>query len=139
MLGLCFAYDQNARTRNEWAFLIDWFGVTDSWEYGKPDDVDGYPKSTGITTSAELPDKPLVVLTPAEARTVKGTQCLHDFVHPEEAIYMTGGNHVHMAESPMFNGRDYQTVYIPVDQYELYAIFAATMAFYDRRHKAWGP
>jgi len=137
VLGICFAYESRALIRNEWAHLIDWFAVDHSWEYGKPDKVDGYPKSIGISTAAELPEAALVVLSPPDARIIPGTIPLPEFTHPEDAIYFFGANNVIMGESPVLSGREYQTVFIPSEKLEYFAAYAATATLYDRKAKQW--
>lgn len=138
MLGVCFGFDNYAYSRNEWAYMLDSFGVTDVWEHGyNVEPIEGYPQSTVIQTAAELPDVPLVVLAPPDGRLIQGTIPLPDYEHPSgDAIYITGQNNVQFSDSPLMAGRPYDTVYIPLDKFELYALVAMSCALYDRRAKS---
>jgi hypothetical protein len=138
VFGICFAYENNDRTRNEWSYLVDWFDVASAFEYGKPENVRGTPYTTAIDSMADLPDQPLIVLAPLDGRHIQGETSLHDFDHPDDAIYVFGNNHLHMSESPLFSGREYSSVYIPTHKSELFAVFAATLTLYDRGAKQWG-
>lgn len=138
MFALCFAYENNDHTRNEWSYLCEWFNVASTFEYGKPESVKGTPHTVAIDSMADLPDQPLVVLSPENGRHIQGDIVLRDFEHPDDAIYVFGNNHLHMSESPLFAGRDYSSVYIPTNKAEMFAVFAATLTLYDRREKQWG-
>jgi hypothetical protein len=119
--------------------MIDNFGVTDTWEHGRDAEiVEGYPKTKIIERISELPEAELVLLAPPDGRQVQGVTALPDFEHPSgDTIYITGQNNVQMAESPFLNGRDYQTVFIPSEKHELFALVAAACTLYDRRAKQW--
>ena len=136
MLGLCFGFDGYAYSRNEWAYLIDNCGVSDVWEHGyNVEEVEGYPKSTVIESALELPDCALVVLAPPDGRQVQGSECLYDFTHPEgDTIYITGQNNVQFDPAFMAD-REYQSVFIPSEQHEFFALIAAANVLYDRRAK----
>lgn len=138
MLGLCFGFDGYAYSRNEWAYLIDNMGVTDVWEHGiGAQPIEGYPKSTIIESAAELPDVSLVVLAPPDGRQVQGEQVLYEFVHPPgDTIYIAGQNHVQF-DPDFMSDRTYETVWIPSDEHEFFALPAVACALYDRRAKAW--
>jgi hypothetical protein len=138
VLGLCFGFDGYAYSRNEWAYLIDNFGVTDVWEHGyNVEPVEGYPKSTIVQSAAELPDVSLVVLAPPEGRQVQGDFVLPEYVHPSgDTIYITGQNHVQF-DPDFMSDRTYDTVYIPTEKHELFALIAAACVLYDRRAKQW--
>lgn len=139
MLGLCFGFDRDAHSRNEWAYLIDNFGVTDVWEHGVgAEEIEGYPKSEIVHSATELPNCDLVVLAPPEGREVQGVIPLPEFVHPEgDVIYIVGQNHVNF-DPEFLSGREYTSVFIESDEHELFALIAASCALYDRRAKQWG-
>ena len=74
----------------------------------------------------------LVVLSPANAMNVKGTQSLVDFEHPENAVYWFGSNHHHLEWEDLPRQPD-AIVYIPANDYtELYSWTALTLVLYDR-------
>lgn len=138
MLGLCFGFDGYAYSRNEWAYLIDNCGVSDVWEHGyNAKHVEGYPKSTIVQSATELPDCALVVLAPPDGRQLQGTSLIYDFVHPEgDTIYIAGQNNVQFDPEFMAD-REYQSVFIPSDQHEHFALTAVASVLYDRRSKQW--
>lgn len=138
MLGICFGFDRYAYSRNEWAYMLDNFGVTDVWEHGiNAERIEGYPKSTIVQSAAELPDCDLVVLAPPDGRQVKGESLLYDFVHPEgDTIYIAGQNNVQF-DPEFLSDRAYQSVYIPSEEHEFFALTAIANVLYDRRAKEW--
>lgn len=138
MLGLCFGYDELAYSRNEWAYMIDSFGVTDVWEHGyNAEPIEGYPKSTVIDSASELPDANLVVLAPTDGRMLVGDIPLPEFDHPVgDTIYIAGQNNVQF-DPEFLADREYQSVYIPSDRGEFFALVAVACALYDRRSKSW--
>jgi hypothetical protein len=138
VLGVCFGFDGYAYSRNEWAYLLDNFGVTYVWEHGiNAEWVEGYPKSTIIESAMELPACDLVVLAPPDGREVRGENLLYDFEHPKgDTIYIAGQNNV-CFDPAFLSGRDYQSVYIPSDKHEFFALTAVANALYDRRAKQW--
>lgn len=137
MLGICFGFDGFAYSRNEWAYLLDNFGVTDVFEHGyNVEKVEGYPKSTIVQSASELPEENLVVLAPPEGRQVQGTIPLPEFEHPDSAIYILGQNNVQF-DPDFMSDRAYQSVFIPSEKHELFALAAAACVLYDRKAKQW--
>lgn len=137
MLGLCIGFDSYAYQRNQWAYMIDSFGVTDVWEHGPgAEPIQGYPKSQIVESANELPDVRLVVLAPPEGRQLQGTIPLPEYQHPENVIYVAGQNHVQF-DLEFMADREYDAIYIPSERHEFYAMVAVACALYDRRAKLW--
>jgi hypothetical protein len=91
-----------------------------------------------LESADQLPPGELVISSPPVANHLAGTECLHGFTHPKEAIYVFGADNISLA--PEFFGERAidHTVYIPVDApAELNSCAAAAMVFYDRRYKEW--
>ena len=137
MLGLCFAFDNNAQRRDLWSWISGWFSIDEAWETGRPDDfstlVSGFrPESISV---ADLPKEPrLVIMTDPEADFVQGDISLYDYTHPESAIYLFGRDGGKL-KSEDFEGRDHDRVFVPIDSYDMWASHAAVATFYDRRLK----
>jgi hypothetical protein len=114
------------------------FGVSEIWEIGydgKPD-ADIYQPTIKIDTTAELPDRPLVVMAPQEGRYIQGTENLKGFVHPENAIYLFGPSHRHLNDEDHMGERvaDHY-VYIPFVKNESWGYSAAYILLWDRELK----
>lgn len=140
MLGICFNFDSHVIRREWWDWHVDWFGVDQAWERNRPEGFERHSKflPQQIKTAGELPsDIPLIVLTAPDARFVKGDECLYDFVHPEDAIYWFGHDHTNMDPEDFADREPDHKVFIPIEKYEVYSAFVASMVLYDRRRKQW--
>ena len=140
MLGICFNFDSHVIRREWWDWHCDWFGVDQAWERNRPEEFERHSKflPQQIKTAGELPsDIPLIVLTAPDARFVKGDECLYDFVHPEDAIYWFGHDHTNMDPEDFADREPDHKVFIPIEKYEVYSAFVASMVLYDRRRKQW--
>ena len=106
--------DINGAARDQWLYLALSFGLS-------KEDV-----------SAELPQSGTrVVIQPADGHNVQGTVSLVDFVHPEDAVYIFGGDDGFMEP---IEADHY--VYIPTPPtWELYASQAGAIVIWDRTIK----
>ncbi len=106
---------------------------TDVWIRGKPDEQNYFHQT--IETCEELPYFPLVLMQPPDARYVRGHTNLIEFTHPENAIYIFGGNNAYFSfEEDMGIRKPNHVIYIPV-QHEMYSWTAAAVVLYDRMLK----
>lgn len=139
MLGICFNWDSHVIRREWWDWTCDWFSVDQPFERNRPEGFESQSKFLPplIKTAGELPDVPLVVLTAPDARFVKGDECLYDFKHPDDAIYWFGHDHTNMDPEDFADREPDHKVFIPIDKYEVYSAFVASMVLYDRRRKQW--
>lgn len=135
MVAVCFEA-VNLNNRENWSFVVESFRV-DSFEMNRPEKLDtSWRKSTPINSYNELPeDVPLIIAAHQEAKYLPGEIALPDFEHPESGIYLFGHDHKNLDPS-LFEGREYQAVYIPV-RYEMYSFQAGAMFMYDRLAKQW--
>jgi len=137
--------------------VIGGFGIQEMWEVGRPEnffikepqlsDVE-FLKNTWLLNATDnnyqpnaiddldgLPcDRPLVVVSSSVAQNLKGEQDLQHFTHPEDAIYIFGGDATELKPED-FKDRDYATVYIPTGDIEMYSFQAGAITFYDRMSK----
>lgn len=155
MVGVCLCYTQQMWAMNQWDYVLTSFPVDEIFVLhdGKvPEnelkitrhrpkkvvkcDAGVCKKATMIRTAEELPkDATLVVSAPKAGRTIQGTECLHSFVHPRNAIYMFGQDNVNLGELELGNRAPDRLVYIEARTHELYAHVAAALVLYDRIRK----
>ncbi len=137
MLGICFEHEKRGWMQDQWSFLFSNFGVTEIWEINQGNsDFEIYQTVTGIASYDELPQRPLIALTPQEGRYLYGEQSLDGFVHPEDAIYIFGGSFSNL-EFPSARQPD-SCVYIPTVKHECFSHAAAYMTLWDRYVKRGG-
>jgi len=131
VFGLCIHYDPHPQRREWWSYVAGWYGVENIWEMGQPDDIERLSRflPEPINSFDELPDSNLVVLQPEAGRYVQGVTSLHQYTHPEDAIYCFGYDHANMEPFD----READLVYIPTAKFEMLAAFAATVALEHRR------
>jgi hypothetical protein len=131
VLGLCIHYDPHPQRREWWSYVAGWYGIEDIFEVGQPSDIWSLSRflPQPVNSFAELPDSNLVVLQPEAGRLVQGQTSLHQYTHPEDAIYCFGYDHGVM--EPFEREADF--VYVPVAKYEMLAAFAATVTLEHRR------
>lgn len=136
MWGVVFNYDPVEQFRRAWSYLLQECEVPQSWEMFTPTDdrSDEITWTTCAKSWDEIPE-PLIVLQPQDGTKVQGTQSLYEFVHPANAYYYFGSDHRDTWDYH-FDGRQYETVFIPEAGY-MYSFHAAAMVIYDRKLKAW--
>lgn len=135
MFGVCFTGEKNRDHQDQWSFLFSNFGIENIWELERENTEKIYQPTIKIKSAAELPDVPLVVVQPPDARYVPGTESLSDFAHPDDAIYMFGGSHDVMTLEDLGDRVAEYYVYIPLTAHECYAFSAAYMTLWDRKVK----
>ena len=120
--------------QDQWSWVFSNFGITEIWERDHEDSGDGaiYQPTIKISTAVDLPDRPLVVLSPPGGRFLKGTVSLADFNHPEEAIYMFGQSHGVLSDDDMAGRSPDSVVFIPTVKHEMYSHTAAYVTLWDR-------
>lgn len=136
MFGVCFKSEHRGWMQDQWSWVFSNFGVTEIWERdcGECGDAEIYQPVTKINTAAELPaGRPLIVLSPQEAKFIPGTVSLSDFVHPDDAIYLFGGSMANLNDEDDLGGRVPDAViYIPTVSLEMHSHNAAYVTLWDR-------
>ena len=140
MIGVCNRFNDLDWSIHQWQFIFLHFGIAHFWSRGLPAEYRNAKRSyklpIGVNTAADLPDLPLVVLTSADGKFVKGNESLVTFKHPKEAIYLFGGDQEHLTVEKDFGCREPDhLVYIPCNNRVMYSFVAAGIVFYDRMVK----
>jgi len=139
VLGLCLPYTSNPTYQNAWDYLISTWVPDAIWSLRGPFPAPAYREATPVTTAADLPistAQPLVVVSPVNARYVPGEIPLSRFVHPPDAIYLFGSDHVHLSDDDL-GGRvpDYLVYIETLGVVEMFSWVAGGIVFYDRKVK----
>jgi hypothetical protein len=136
VIGVCFKREKDWE-QDQWSYVFSNFGVEDLWEMGDDSnkDLNIYQPTIKISSAAELPDRPLVVLAPQESKYIVGEESLKDFVHPDDAIYMFGGSHCSMTGVDLGGRVADHYVYIPLVKNECFSHSAAYITLWDRELK----
>jgi hypothetical protein len=135
-MRVCFNPRSGARLK-EWDFVLSHFPPSYVYLYGAGEEkIEAYhliKDATRITTAADLPEVPLVVLSPPAARFLPGQIRLRDFKHPEDCVYLFGPDHDNLNEDHLGGREPASLVYIQTDtHYEMYAHTAAALTLYSR-------
>ena len=140
MTGVCFNAEKRGWQQDQWSWLFSNFGITDVWMRGRDAQTqDIYQDTIDIESAADLPmDHKVIVLSPPDARFVKGNTSLIDFEHPEKAIYLFGASFGVISDDDLGGRRPDATVFIPTFKHELFAHNAGYIALYDRLVKRGG-
>jgi len=92
-------------------------------------------KPISIKTAEDLPDIPLVLLSPKTSPEFPGKISLFEFEHPEECIYFVGSNRMPLNVKQMGNRKPDHSVYIPTETvHSMYSWTAITIALYHRNY-----
>jgi hypothetical protein len=135
MIGVCLAWPTNEKYRDQWAYILSNFAVDNVWVVGCPDSYcQFFPGAVFMDHQSELPDYPIVVCQPPDARYVKGEINLMNFSHPEHAIYVFGLDNNNLSEDDLKGEPDYK-VFIPTAKNEMWSWVAAAVVLYDRASK----
>ena len=135
MLGICFRHNRGV-IQTQWSYLCSMYNITLKWERMCGDE----PSEKGviqIETAADLPKEPaLVLVSPKTGRYLPGEVDLKDFKHPENAIYMFGGDKITLSEEELGGRKPDYIVYIPqATEFDIHSPIAAGIVLYDRHIK----
>lgn len=137
--SVCLTGASGDRWTDNWSFVLSHWPPDMIYLIGGPDPrVPDYFRGRWeeIFDATELPDLPLVVMSPENARFVPGTVSIVDFVHPAECVYLFGSDHVHLSEVELGERRPDHVVYIPTGSiHEMYSHTAGAVTLYDRMMK----
>lgn len=141
-VGICTSYDEDLWKRLQWGFIRDHFSLGPHWVRGLPDDYENVKQyrlgtpPVQVTSAADLPDWPIVLLSPSNGKYTQATQNIVTFEHPLEAIYYFGSDTGSMRLEVDFPDRQPDhLVYIPANKYPMHAYIAGAIIFYDRMVK----
>lgn len=95
-----------------------------------------FARAECIADSGDLPDVPLILLSPANALMIPGTESIEGFTHPADAIYWLGSNSRHLNSDLFARRAPDASVFIPTDSNDqMYSWTAYAVAMWDRRMK----
>ena len=131
MVGLYFKYDHDTVIRDQWILLARNHPEITLYERGKPDDLGNESFNTvGVNSVDELPDVPLILLTPQNSKYLPGDVNIVDFTHPTDCIYMFG-NDREATYPEEFGSREYTKVYIST-MVDYWSPQTATIVLWER-------
>lgn len=138
MFDVCIFQIHSPEWQNQWDYVLRNFQpdnvyvIGDELPASKP-----FLNATLISGIEDLPkDKSLVLLSPENARYYKGRKNLFSFEHPDNTIYLFGGDDMNL-KPEMFKKRkpDYKIYILTDTDDEMYSWVAAAITLYDRRFK----
>lgn len=96
-MDVCIPLPHNGQYQDQWDYVLSNFNINSLYVIG---DVKDAPRTnvfaklnaTYIDSAADLPDVPLVVLAAFDGRQIRGDIDLADFKHPDDAVYLFGGD-----------------------------------------------
>ena len=143
--SVCMFFPRNEKEQNQWDYVLSPWCPATVYLVGEgtlPHLNNIFKDAIQVETLTELPeDEQIILMAPQTGRFIQGDESLYDFVHPENAIYMFGPNHVNLTlEDDFWDGRmpDHR-VYVTVDTNdEMFNWIAGTVTLYDRRLKSNG-
>jgi hypothetical protein len=136
MLGVCFRVEGRGWIQDQWSWLFSNYGVTDIWERGTTADSDTniYQNVISVKDASELPtERPVIVISPVDARYINPSRPLDLFDHPEDAIYLFGATHNVLNDEDDLGGRvPDDIIYIPTVKHEMFSHTAGYIVLHDR-------
>lgn len=137
MFGVCIPHPETDFWLNQWEYLFTHFAPDKIWVWGLPENARYHADVEQVTSIAVLPDGiPLVLMAASESRYVRGEVPLDTFQHPEDAIYLFGGDSSNFSDDD-FAGRtpDHNVFVRTASNHEMYSWIAGAITFYDRAVK----
>ncbi len=128
-VGVALTVDQDPSGADHWAAVLAGFpGITLYYVGDAPPDWWGKLKFFKNAVPISETDAPIVVVSGDNAREVPGTKSLVDFEHPDDVVYLFGGDHTILRTDLPY----VDCVYIPSDGAEFYSHVAGAVVLYDR-------
>jgi len=130
------AWLANGREENEWDYVLSHIKPDARFVMGKHACTHNVLRDAPVvSTAADLPNDPLVLVVPLSARNFTPDTALQDFTHPTDAVYMFGPNSEHITEDDMGGRVPDHIVYIPTDtKDEMFNYVACIVTLWHRRY-----
>lgn len=130
---LAFFAEDEGRLSDGWGYLVRSFGLVGAaYRIGEGADS----RIIELGGVAELPDLPIVLVSPSSAQYLPGTESLVGFTHPGDCIYLFGASNRVLTEDDLQGRAPVARVYVPaVGGTELFAHVAGAMVLWDREMK----
>jgi len=136
MYDVCVSYE-SGKVMQYWDQLLTNFGIPAEsvWIRNLPSNITNLysGKYDQLYDVTKIKNKQMVVLAPPNGLYIQGVESLVDFIHPENALYFFGSDHVYLEEEEYGGLIPNNYVYIPQhDRHDMYSFCAASCVFYDR-------
>lgn len=137
-VGVCYGPTPNGYYETQWLATVTAFGVDQAWQ--REPELSAAAQQCGVLSCVNAEDLPeeytLVVMSPQTAREVHPVTSLHDFVHPENAVYFFGSDTTWLSSVELGGRVPDHIVYVPVissnESDELYSFVIAGIVLSDR-------
>ena len=134
--AVCFRVIEDNRTQKLWDYVVLNFAPNEIYMMGESPKWmlhKSMKRAKNIKTADELPDLPLIMIQPRNAKVYKGEISLSEFQHPEKAIYFFGADDSDTTEEHLGSRVPDALVYIPTStDDQMYAPMAYAVVAWDQ-------
>ena len=140
MIDVCFHYEEPNDARNQWNVALSHNPVRNAYVRNCASPTFSLDRSGAnlvkVRDGDDLPDLPLVLISPPTSPEFPGKISLFEFEHPEECIYFVGSNRTMLDKKQMGQTRKPDhSVFIPTENiYTMYAWTALAITLYHRNY-----
>lgn len=129
-------YVQNGAEENQWDYVLSNIKVDKIYMGGSYQGTNNVLRDAPhITTFDDLPNDPIVLLSPESSQNFKPNISILEFEHPESAIYVFGPNNEHLTDEDVGNRKIDYIVNIPTDtKDEMFNYSAYLITMWNRRY-----
>ena len=141
-VSVCLPLPHNGQYQDQWDYVLSNFNPDTVFVIGDEKNapttnVFAKLKATYVKDASELPDTKLVVLAPDNGRYIVGNEDLKDFVHPEDVIYLFGGDVEWLWPEQLGDRVPDHLVYIDTNTHDdMWSWVAYAVVAWDRRMKS---
>lgn len=130
-VGVAFADALDPTSVDQWATVLFGFPGVEIYHVGPMPEWWKKFKCFRDALPIEEATSPIVVVSPESARKLQGATSLVSFEHPENVVYLFGGDHTILETDLPY----VDSVFIPSDGAEFYSHVAGSIVLYDRMVK----
>lgn len=141
-ISVCLALPDKPDLQKQWDFVLSNFPPAELFVIGDsrnapPTNVFAKNSAAYMLTADGLPrGRDLIVLAPPHGKYIAGTTPLHDFDHPDDAIYLFGPDHLFLSSDQMGQREHDAAVFIPTASTDdMYGHVAYAITVWDRGMK----
>ena len=134
MFDVCLVPSSGQNWEQQWSYVLSHFSPRRLYTVGEVDPrVRPFRGLEVVNSAADLPETPLVLMSPRNAQYIKGRTPLGEFRHPDECVYMFGSDAAHLNADHLGGRTPEHLVYIPTDTPDtMYSFMAGAITLYDR-------
>lgn len=139
-VAVCIPLPKDGNAQMQWDFVLSNFAVDTLYVIGDEADapvsnVFSGMNATYIASAEGLPAVTLIVLAADNGKYVQGTTSLVGFSHPEDVIYLFGGDSAFLSEDELGSRVPDDVVFIPTDSKDdMWSWSAFAVVMWDRRY-----